>query len=1225
MLSHVRPIVFFALCLGLWVTGVQPIDVAFGAAPSDSLLPNVSAQKGPEAHWTLARTADARSVGVVDAQTQREPGTPSLHIRSEGDTGYAEWRVSPNLALTPGETYRFSVWVKNRSSRPPHFEAYSFDEEKKPRLFSGAKGQPGHSDWYPMHANFKVPEDSKEVRIGFGLSRSDGEVWFSEPTLTSASAAEGAPSAGRPAAPAPAPPAAAADTAEAATQPGGLLPDVTAQKGPEPHWALARTADARASAAVDTQVQRQAGTPTLHLRKESDEGYAEWRVSPNLTLTPGEAYRFSVWVKNRSSRAPHLEAYSFDADKKPRRFGDAYGQAGNSDWYPMSVTLKVPEDSKGVRLGIGLARSDGEVWFSEPMLTVASASTAASGAAGRAAGEPAAIAAASPPAAASPSLLTWEASWIWVRDDPGVPEVEFQKTVHFETRPAAMIVQLTADNGYHFVVNGHDVGGDTDWRSIERYDITEYLRAGDNDLRVTVANYDGAGGLLLQGVAFDAAGRQRVIVSDESWSVAAASLPNTALEVLGGPPVEPWGAVALANFNPPQIMALAGLEASTDLGAGDVFRVVFKPSQPLPEEEVARLSCRFYEEGVERSLTGYSPHVAVRDDGSVLVELPISPYAAPGDYHWRLEGVRYRFVPESGNDRFVVRPNAAAAAIPAPTPWGDPGNVHHTAGGPQAPFTYSTTSPSVERFVNWQSTGGHMYEVTAPMSGLWKGAGRWDLAPVERQLLQILEADPLASVYIKIRYDMPGWWLSAHPDDRYRSNGGKVALQSFASDAWRRDAVAGTVELINALRERPAGACIVGVLPMGFRGGEFQLWGEEVGEYDVSPVALRAFAAWQAAQGIPEAERMTLPHPALAMPFEPGAENARARQLFFRFVAERHGENLVHLTRGIKDAFGGDISVALYFGYVLEHSANINRLLFGGHLGIDRVIREAPIDMLGSPASYAHRGPGKPFAFMYPAGSAALHGILPLIEDDVRNYLTPFPSDSSGRSLPGITETFTSMRKLRLLAATQGAAVRHLALIDTVDFFQAPPVLAEIARLNRLVVTLQPAEVGQAGQVAVLLDPLAYTAAADLPDAREMVRTFLMRTPDTLARTGRSITYVLMDDWAERPQLWDTVVVPLPSLLSQERLSQLEAAFGTVPSIATEDGLLILSRTAQPATVTELPAAWQLLASPAAREAGRDAIWYTGGNFTARYQDGRIDLLPGPADRATSPAPRPHP
>jgi len=975
----------------------------------------------------------------------------------------------------------------------------------------------------------------------------------------------------------------------AAGGPGNLLPPLGATQGRDPHWEMVRNQEARVDAQPGSGPQ---GEPLLSLKMANDAGYGEWRVSPLIDIAPGQACRAQVTVSGYAEAAPYLEVYSYADGAAPKLIGRAAGQPGRLENEVLQCGFITPADARRLRFGVGLSRAKGEIAISDASLVAGASSDPRP----------------SPALAVSADEKPPQADWIWIRRDPGVPAVIFRKTIHLARPPASALLQVTADNAYKLSINGHPICEDTNWKTLETRDAAWAFTKGENVIEVEVDNFDDVGGLLFHARLHGADGSESPfdISSDSSWT--AQKPDGSPLESLdlGPAPHAPWKSIVLHDIRPPRLLAAEVLSQTGSVAAGDVFTTLLRLRDPgalSPAQlDTLRVSVR---NGSDE--TAISPGgIYRRLDGSTLsVEFPVSRYAMPGRYALRLAGAD--FVIDADLKALQVDPAASFFPALPPASWPKkPGNRAETRGGLQAPFSYATILDSSEgRYQSWQATGGHLYEIEADASADYPSSGHWELAHIERQLLQILGADPAASVQLRVRLDMPAWWLAQNPDDRFQSNAGRSGKQSFASAKWRAEAVAAVTSLVRQLWQRPAGQAVGGVLICAFHGGEFQLWGEETGEYDISPVAREAFRQWQTDAS--SAAPITLPQPALDLPFAPGPENERIRRLFFSFLAERQAVNIVAIARGIKADLGTGFPVSVYYGYIFEHAYNVRRLLFGGALGFQKVVDDPAVDSISCPASYALRGPGGPQAFMYPVTSVTLHNKLPVLEDDVRNFLSPHPSDSSGERLHDLASTVQSLRKIRWLAASQGALVRYLtAFSDSVDTMQDPAILAEVAALNTSVPRLESIAPGARGQVAFVVDPEALCQAGELPAA--LVRATLSGARRDLARLDRPIAYVTWPDWRDNAAKWRTVVIPLPGLLGQPQRAALARAFGKLPDLAPDTPFLVLDRKAGASICQNAAGFSACLGTPSSGDG--DRFWYFGGNFTAwaDHDSGRLEM-----------------
>ncbi|MBP5299842.1 MAG: hypothetical protein J6Y80_00425, partial [Victivallales bacterium] len=248
-------------------------------------------------------------------------------------------------------------------------------------------------------------------------------------------------------------------------------------------------------------------------------------------------------------------------------------------------------------------------------------------------------------------------------------------------------------------------------------------------------------------------------------------------------------------------------------------------------------------------------------------------------------------------------------------------------------------------------------------------------------------------------------------------------------------------------------------------------------------------------------------------------------------------------------------------------------------------------------------------AFMYPVDSARIHSALPIGENDIRNYRNPELADSSGQTILSLADSIADNRRIRVFEAAHGALVRYLALHPNVDWYFDQPMVRSIREDNELVMGLKanPPDGGNDEQVVLVANYLEWTRGWRLPD--KSFQTFAGNARDTLMHTGRSVAFVTMTDYLPRVANWKNAVIPLPGLLTDSQRVALETAYGKLPSIRLDDGALLL-RDGQwsvlPATATAEDI-WNALATPEARAAGFNTIWYIGANFKFTWDGKRLE------------------
>src|SRR5262245_45560194 len=163
------------------------------------------------------------------------------------------------------------------------------------------------------------------------------------------------------------------------------------------------------------------------------------------------------------------------------------------------------------------------------------------------------------------------AKWIWSGADPEPPpagERFFRAHFALAGEVASARLALTADNQWEVFVNGNEVhasdGGEYAWRRPADADVAALLFKGDNVIAVRARNdAPGVAGLLARLRAELADGTRLELVSDASWSVGAAELPEwttvgfddrawAPARELAAYGAEPWGRLEKAQlFLPP--------------------------------------------------------------------------------------------------------------------------------------------------------------------------------------------------------------------------------------------------------------------------------------------------------------------------------------------------------------------------------------------------------------------------------------------------------------------------------------------------------------------------------------------------------------------------------------------------------------------------------------------------------------------------------------------------
>jgi hypothetical protein len=194
-------------------------------------------------------------------------------------------------------------------------------------------------------------------------------------------------------------------------------------------------------------------------------------------------------------------------------------------------------------------------------------------------------------------LSPWDGWWITYSDlkphwgTIGGKEIKFRKKVVINEPPKSAWLCITADKKYKLDVNGKTAGEDGDWQNPETYDISPYLKAGENIFVVTVED---AGALLLQGEITPENGNPIRLISNGDWETSSESGIWTKAFEYVNPPLGPWGNMELKKqplsfplnvwYRQQLPSGTAGISIPIIKGDYQIF-VDGKKVEPLPQQK----------------------------------------------------------------------------------------------------------------------------------------------------------------------------------------------------------------------------------------------------------------------------------------------------------------------------------------------------------------------------------------------------------------------------------------------------------------------------------------------------------------------------------------------------------------------------------------------------------------------------------------------------------------
>ena len=288
-----------------------------------------------------------------------------------------------------------------------------------------------------------------------------------------------------------------------------------------------------------------------------------------------------------------------------------------------------------------------------------------------------------------------------------------------------------------------------------------------------------------------------------------------------------------------------------------------------------------------------------------------------------------------------------------------------------------------------------------------------DFSEMDGAIQTILLRAPQVNLMLHTSVTDPGpRWRANHPEEGIRDDKGEYhilnyratpeATGSMASRKWREDSQLRLRELIAHLGSLPGGERVIGVLPCSGITWEWIHWGSARGVMvDYSDHYRRYFigylrrvyrddiaalnAAWKSE--LRSFEDVAIPRPERRKAADRteyrSPEKFQPEIDLTESLAALIADIIADLCRTVKEASGGRLLTGTYYGYTTYLNAAL-RAQNSGHFALTRLLRSPDVDILMAPSRYAGREIGGATGFMFPEGSANLHGKLLISECDDR-------------------------------------------------------------------------------------------------------------------------------------------------------------------------------------------------------------------------------------------------
>ncbi|MBQ5926549.1 MAG: hypothetical protein IIX01_01340, partial [Clostridia bacterium] len=352
-----------------------------------------------------------------------------------------------------------------------------------------------------------------------------------------------------------------------------------------------------------------------------------------------------------------------------------------------------------------------------------------------------------------------------------------------------------------------------------------------------------------------------------------------------------------------------------------------------------------------------------------------------------------------------------------PIYWGKVGTVNDgTVNGEERIEQYFDIEKQLDSFENIYRSGVTVFSAILP-SG-WKGVGEYDYAATDLFLEKFFARLPNAYLLPRVKLNVPLSWCYTYPKDVHvyyngpkteeeikalvgtnahdyfgfpnnvdGKNGphinkdGVIALQSFSSEQWKKDAENALRSLIQRLESSPYADRIIGYHIAYGMCGETSMWGAwEVdlgkhGDYGIqtkqnyieyaknrgvsveeipSPIAREVIKEKQTqVSGMPTALTCVKDKTFSALFYQTAGETGCEE--YSRFISENNADAINRFCKVVKEETNDKLA-GVFYGYIVD----VHNPCDTGHLAIDSVLSSPYVDFVAGPKGYCRVNSGDP-------------------------------------------------------------------------------------------------------------------------------------------------------------------------------------------------------------------------------------------------------------------------
>ena len=768
------------------------------------------------------------------------------------------------------------------------------------------------------------------------------------------------------------------------------------------------------------------------------------------------------------------------------------------------------------------------------------------------------------------NTIPWRGNWLWPKKGPGWLNklIWFERRFTLDEKPDFGVISAVGDDSCFVYVNGKHLGHTRKWDVAGRYDMTKYLKKGENVILCRVRNIDSWGGLLAN-VYVRSGNRDLFFDTDEKWTMNTTTNTDRYLPQCKEP-AKVIGPASMAPWNSGMEYRHAGEQGILQLIKSEPGKLTVKVERkPVTETKRLRFEIHHDNGNKHHFMLNISPGSDEWKVGETITLTYRLPYFDQGSaklycvddfvYIKSKEALhtfnRKANPPALRRASWVNSPRLRLKMddeIINPILWHAPGSFRRLA-----------------PLANLQNNNFKSYRISARFSDFWKPDGTFDFSVFDNHVATLLTLAPDAVFAVHIYSSMPEWWLKRNPEsisthENNRPRDLWLDHQALGAKKWKTEGVIPLKALYDHIKNSNYADRVWGVSFTENNCGEW-FWTSADGNRRLSyagysPADLETFKEmlrkwYKTDEALAKAwKKPGLTFDTVKMPSHEIARKGTVGELldpekdmmmidFFKFRSLVLADVLNHFGKFTKEQTDGKWLVGAYYGYFSEMIANYRRnIQSNGHNGFMETVLSPYFDFTHAPLRYTLRKTGQPGALMHVWDPWVLRGKAVFIEQDVRTSYTPKTSDPVYCGTPDRPQNDVG-QFIRSLGSTIATGTLNYWYDLDGGQFDEKAINDAVTATTDVFLSIGDVQGTTPFEVCVVnsRDSVWYTKYADDDNPTSMASEFIYKHVNQLAVPFRNLmVYDLLDSKVKLEKLKFYIMHPMIMLTAGQRKKLME-------------------------------------------------------------------------------------